>query len=455
MPAPGALGRCSSTSLDLEKEMSLVTTFKDLTEQDVLDISARLDEPDWLRDRRQEAFKAFSDLPWPTPRDEEWRYTRPSRFDLERPLVLDAGEAPDIQRGIVAAVADQLAGSARIVDGAVVDVSSGQAADEAGVVITDLATAALERPDDVAGALGSVVGADEKFDALNLAAFSAGVYVSAPAEARLSEPIGITVTSTQPGALTPRVLIHAGPHAELTVYVDHVGGAEATVVEVVEVVVEEGATVRLVTSQDWEGAVAHMATHRGQVGDNANYHHLEVTLGGETVYIRPDVELSGAGGNGELLGLYFGSTGQMIEHRSLIHHDASHTSSTSVYKGALQGESRAAWLGNIRIEPHAKATSSDETNRNLILTEGAKADSVPFLEILTSDVVQCGHHSSVGQVDELQLFYLESRGISREEAARLLVFGFFAEVLGRVDLPGVTDTILGEIEQEILTGPTT
>ncbi len=428
--------------------------FKELTEQDVLAISARLDEPDWLRVRRQEAFKAFSDLPWPTPRDEEWRYTRPSRFDLQRELRLEGGEAPQVKRGIVAAVSEQLAGTVHISDGATVDVSAGEEARQAGVVLSALSAAAGERGEQVARTLGSVVGCGEKFDALNLAAFSTGAYVYAPADARLRQPIGITVTATRDGALTPRVLIHAAPHAELTVYVDHVGGSDTTVVEVVEVVVEEGATVRLVTSQDWEGAVAQMATHRGRVGDNANYQHLEVTLGGDTVYVRPDVELSGAGGNAELLGLYFGSAGQQIEHRSLIHHDASHTSSTSVYKGALQGQSRAAWIGNIRIEPHAKATSSDETNRNLILTEGAKADSVPFLEILTSDVVQCGHHSSVGQVDELQLFYLESRGIPRDEAARLLVFGFFAEVLGRVDLPGITDTVMAEIEQEIASGPT-
>jgi Fe-S cluster assembly protein SufD len=150
--------------------------------------------------------------------------------------------------------------------------------------------------------------------------------------------------------------------------------------------------------------------------------------------------------------VYFGSGEQQIEHRSLIRHNASKTSSASVYKGALQGRSHATWFGNIVIEPHAKATSSDETNRNLILTDGAQADSIPFLEIKCSDVVQCGHHSSVGQVDELQLFYLTSRGIPRDEAVRMLVFGFFAEVTDRIDLPGVTDSLLAEIEEEIRSG---
>ncbi len=195
-----------------------------------------------------------------------------------------------------------------------------------------------------------------------------------------------------------------------------------------------------------------IAAHKGRVGRNADLRHLEVTLGGRTVYITPDVRLDGEGGNAELLGVYFADEGQHFEHRTLIHHDASHTTSETVYKGALQGDSRTTWYGNIRIEPHAKATSSDETNRNLILTDKARANTIPFLEILTSDVSSCGHHSSVGQVDEIQLFYLTSRGIPRDEAIRMLVFGFFAEITDRVELPGVTDVVLGEIESEIRLG---
>jgi Fe-S cluster assembly protein SufD len=210
-----------------------------------------------------------------------------------------------------------------------------------------------------------------------------------------------------------------------------------------------------VTAQDWGPQVDHLASHTGYVGANADYRHLEVTLGGGTVYITPDVHLSQPGGSAELLGVYFTDTGQHVEHRSLIHHDASQTTSELVYKGALQGDSHATWYGNIRIEPHARATASDETNRNLILTDLARADSIPFLEIENSDVVRCGHHSSMGQVDELQLFYLESRGIPRDEAARLLVFGFFKEVTDRIDLPGVTEAVLAEIEVAIRTGPTT
>lgn len=440
-----------------------MATLRDLTEADVAAISASYDEPEWLRDVRLAAFKAFADLDWPDNRVEEWRYTDPRRFDLTRPILTDAGPAETVATGITATV-EHKAGELRIVDGDVVEATVAADLADRGVVVSDLATAAREHAELVRDALGAAVGSEEKFEALNLAAFTGGAFVYVPADVELAEPITVTVQATRDGAILPRVLVATGAHARVTVYVDHVGdpvsdsgagGAGATVVEVVEVVAGEGAVVQLVSAQDWGGAVDHVATHRGLTRDNATVKALEVTLGGRTVYIRPDVRLAHPGGNGELLGVYFGSEEQRFEHRSLIHHDASKTTSDLVYKGALQGTSRATFFGNIRIEPHARATASDQTNRNLILTDGAKADSIPFLEIHNSDVVRCGHHSSVGQVDELQLFYLESRGIPREEAARLLVFGFFAEVLERIALPGVTEVVLGEIEREIRSGPTT
>jgi Fe-S cluster assembly protein SufD len=431
-----------------------VATLEQLSEADVVAVSAAAGEPDWLRDRRQEAFKAFTDLDWPHRRVEEWRYTDPARYRLGDELVASVGETAAPERGIVSAVGGSAAAGIRLVDSGVAESWVGEQAAADGVVATDLATAAHRHPDLVAESLGATVGSDEKFDAANLAAFTAGAFVRIPTEVAVAEPITVTVQAEADGMHVPRVLVSLGAFAKANVYIDHAGGAEATLVEVVEVSVGEGAHANVVTCQDWSGSVDVIATHRGRVGENAEYHHLEATLGGGTVYIRPDVELSGVGAFGELLGVYFASERQHFEHRSLIHHAASHTTSESLYKGALQGESRTTWFGNIRIEPEAKATTSDETNRNLILSDGAKADTLPFLEIATADVTSCGHHSSVGQLDELQLFYLQSRGIPFEEATRLLVFGFFADVMERIDLQGVTDVVLGEIESEIAAGAT-
>jgi Fe-S cluster assembly protein SufD len=428
-------------------------TLRTIDEATVLTLSEQRQEPTWLRDRRLEAFKAFSDLEWPHNRLEEWRYTDPRRFDLDRPIVTDAGDTSRVETGITAAAGD-LDGTLRIVDAGVVEATVCGEAHEQGVVVADLSAAARDHEAIVRPHLGTAVGEDEKFEAANLAAFTVGGLVYIPDDVELANPIAVTIQVTAEGGHLPRVLIVAGAHAKATVYVDHAGDAPTTVVEAIEIVAGTGAQVHVVTAQDWGDSVDHIGSHRGLTYDNADYHHLEITFGGRTVYIRPDVGLDHPGATAELLGVYFADEGQRIEHRSLIHHNASQTASELVYKGALQGDSRATFFGNIRIDPHARATSSDQTNRNLILTEGAKADSIPFLEIHNSDVVRCGHHSSVGQVDEAQLFYLESRGIPRPEAARLLVFGFFAEVTDRIDLPGVTDVVLAEIEREIRTGPT-
>lgn len=425
----------------------------ELNEQDVVALAQRRREPDWLRDQRQQAYKVFADLGLPTRRDEPWRYTDPGRFALDRSAVEATDSQPALpQRGLVRSLGDATAATVRLLDAAPPNIVLSSSAADAGVAVVDLAAAARSHEDVVREHLGTVVGPEDTFAALNLAAHDPGVVVSVPDGVTLDAPIAVTVQVSRPGVVVPRILVVVGDNAVADVYIDHVGDADATVVEVVEVVVGNGARVNLISTQDWGDHVDHVGTHRVTVGSNGQIRHLEATLGGRTVYLRPDCALDHPGGHAELFGVYLGSGEQQIEHRSLIHHNASKTSSKSIYKGALQGTSRATWFGNIRIEPHAKATSSDETNRNLILAPGARADSIPFLEIQCSDVVRCGHHSSVGQVDELQLFYLTSRGIARSEAVRMLIFGFFAEVTDRIDLPGVTDTLLAEIEQEIRSG---
>lgn len=423
------------------------TTFApaELSESDVLALSAERGEPDWLRDRRQEAFKAFADLEWPHKKMEAWRMTDPARFDFGRTAVREAGPAPAEPASIVAG-AGELAASAVLSDGGLRDVDVG----DSGVVIADLSEAAAGGQAEVVQAeLGQTVGAEGKLEALNLAAFTAGALVYVPPRVELERPVALTVHVDAAGAHLPRVLVVADRQSAASVYVAFTGDAEATVIDAVEMVARDGAALDVVTGQLWGSSVGHVSTRRGRAGRDARYRHLEATLGGKTVYLRPDVELAGEGATGELLGVYFVETGQHVEHRSLIHHTASHTSSDSLYKGALQGACRAAWYGNIRIEPHAKQTSSDETNRNLILSDDARADSIPWLEILTSDVAGCGHHSSIGQIDELQLFYLQARGISRSKALEMLVFGFFSEVTDRIDLPGITETVLDELAASI------
>jgi len=424
-----------------------VTPFtpKELTEQDVLALSAAREEPDWLRDRRQEAFKAFADFAWPHRKMEAWRMTDPRRFDLERPVALADGPSPSAPSSIVAA-AGELAASATLSDAGLRDVEVG----ESGVEILDLSQASQgPRADVVKESLGAAVGAEGKFEALNLAAFTAGALVHLPAELIVDRPISLTVHVDAEGTHIPRILITTGHHARGSVYVTFTGDADATVIEALEVVVGDEARIDLVTAQQWGDRVDQIATRRGTVQRDASYRHLDAQLGGKTSYIRPDVHLAGQGADGELLGVSFADAGQHFETRSELRHDASNSHAEALYKGTLQGESRSVWYGNIRIEPHAKQCTSEETGRYLILTDHARADPLPFLEILTSDVQGCGHHSSVGQIDELQLFYLLSRGIPRRAALRMLIFGFFSEVTERIDLPGVTEAVLGEVADSI------
>lgn len=417
----------------------------ELSESDVLALSGDHREPDWLRDRRQEAFKAFSDLDWPNKKMEAWRMTDPKRFDLTRSVVRQAGPTPAETASVVAG-AGELAASAVLSDAGLRDVDVG----DSPVVIRDLSEAAAgEHAHIVEAELGQTVGAEGKFEALSLAAFSAGAFIYIPPDTEVDRPIALTVHVDADGTHLPRVLVVADRHAKASVYVAFTGDAQATVIDTAEFVARDGAALDVVTAQQWALTVDQVSTRRGRVGRDARYRHLEVTLGGKTVYLRPDIELAGEGGAGELHGVYFVEGGQHVEHRSLIHHTASHTSSESLYKGALQGDCRAAWYGNIRIEPQAKQTTSDETNRNLILSDDARADSIPWLEILTSDVAGCGHHSSIGQIDEIQLFYLQARGIPRGEALKMLVYGFFREVTDRIELPGVTDTVLAELATSI------
>ncbi|WP_370324860.1 Fe-S cluster assembly protein SufD [Euzebya sp.] len=395
-------------------------TPKTLTETDVLAISDAAGDPTWLRDRRLEAFKAFSDLEWPTGRDEDWRFTNPRRLDLDR----------EVGAATVAITAPD------------------------GVVATDLVTAAAEHADVVQAHLGTVVPSEEKFAALALAGFGGGAFVHVPADAEVADPIEIRVDAGD-GTAIRWVLVVVERHAKATVLITGSGAGETTVVDAVEAVVGDGATLNLVTTQDWGAGVAHVTTHRGKVGRDAHYQHTEVSLGGDTVYVRPDVWLAGKGGDAEMLGVYFPTGEEKVEHRSLIFHDADHTTSEYVHKGALSDTAHATWYGNIRIDVDAKQTVSDETNRNLILSPGARADTLPFLEIETADVAGCGHHSSVGQVDEVHLWYLQSRGIPRDEAARMLVFAFFTDVLDRVDAPGVEEKVLADITDAIRSAPVT
>ncbi len=217
-----------------------------------------------------------------------------------------------------------------------------------------------------------------------------------------------------------------------------------------EINVGDGARLTFVSLQDWDDDAVHAEAQTIRVGRDASVRHIVVTLGGGVVRITPTVEYAGPGGDAELLGLYFTDAGQHQEHRLFVDHAEPHCRSRVTYKGALQGkEAHAVWVGDVLIRPSAIGTDTYELNRNLLLSDDARAMSVPNLEIETGDVAQAGHASASGRFDDLQLFYLMARGIPAEEARRLVVRGFFAEVVNRIGVPEVQQRLTAAIEDEL------
>jgi Fe-S cluster assembly protein SufD len=244
------------------------------------------------------------------------------------------------------------------------------------------------------------------------------------------------------------VLVHARELSEALVVLDHVG--PATLAETVEVVVEDGAHLTLISVQDWAPGSVHASSHRLRLGRDSTLRHIVVTLGGDVVRLTPDAEFTGENGSVEMIGLYFADAGQHQEHRLFVDHAVPSCRSRVTYKGALQGQdAHTVWVGDVLIRAEAEGTDTYELNRNLVLSEGARADSVPNLEIETGFIAGAGHASATGRFDDEQLFYLRSRGIPEPDARRLVVRGFFAELIHAIGVPEVEERLLAAIEAEL------
>ncbi|HJU97939.1 MAG TPA: Fe-S cluster assembly protein SufD [Jiangellaceae bacterium] len=224
----------------------------------------------------------------------------------------------------------------------------------------------------------------------------------------------------------------------------------ATFADNVEVVVGEGAELTLVTLQEWADDAVHLSHHHVKVGRDAILKHVVVTFGGDLVRTATSLDYAGPGGDAQLLGLYFVDAGQHIENRLFVDHNTPNARSNVAYKGALQGKNaHAVWVGDVLIRPEAEGITTYELNRNLVLTDGARADSVPNLEIETGEIVGAGHASATGRFDDEQLFYLQARGIPADQARRLVVRGFFTSLINQIGVPALTDHLLAAVEREL------
>ncbi|MCU1635248.1 MAG: sufD [Cryobacterium sp.] len=243
-------------------------------------------------------------------------------------------------------------------------------------------------------------------------------------------------------------IIEAKPFSQATVILANTGRARLT--ENVEIILGESANLTVVTLQEWEDTAVHLASHFGSVGRDARLKHIVISLGGSIVRVNPSVQLAGSGSDTELLGLYFADAGQHLEQQVYVNHVGPHSRSRVTYKGALQGQgARTVWVGDVLIGRTATGTDSYEQNRNLVLTEGTRADSVPNLEIETGDILGAGHASATGRFDDEQLFYLQARGIPEDEARRLVVRGFLSEIVQQVGSAALEERLQLAIEAEL------
>jgi Fe-S cluster assembly protein SufD len=277
---------------------------------------------------------------------------------------------------------------------------------------------------------------------------STGRAVQIPADATVVEPIVLTVDGVAGKRDYGHLVIDAGPHSSAVLVIEHTGGGEHATN--VEVRVGDGARLDVVAVQRWDDDAVHLGWYDAVLGRDATYRHITVNLGGGLVRLAPTVRFAGPGGDAQLLGVSFAGSASHFESRLYIDHGVPDCRSDVLYKNALLGETaRTVWIGDVRIRPEATGTSTYEMNRNLLLSDGARADSVPNLEIETGEIVGAGHASATGRFDDLQLFYLMSRGIDAEHAQRLVVRGFFADVVDRIGLPDLQHRIMTAVEARL------
>lgn len=422
-------------------------------------LGARPGEPAWMHARRLAAWEAFERLPMPAvTRPEEWRRTDVAGLDLGAFALPDGAEAPARPQfiGTVARAAGERAGLLTHQDDRVASSDLGDAAARQGVVFTDLSTATLTHPDLVRDHLmTTVVRPDEhRLRALHAALWSGGTFLYVPRGVEVALPMIAQTWLGLPGcAIFPHTLVVAEEGSKVTLvelFASVPSGARTLAVGVTELVVRAGAQVRYVAVQEWGPPMWEVGSLvRAHLGRDASLHSLVVSLGGGLVKLDVESLLAGPGASSEMLGLYFGTGRQHVDIHTLQEHRAPSTSSDLLYRGAVKDTARAVFAGLIRVDPGAQKTNAFQANRNLILSGGARSDSIPKLEIMANDL-RCTHGSATSRLDEEQIFYLMSRGLSRKRAMFMIVEGFFADVFERIPVERVRAYLQARVAEKMI-----
>jgi Fe-S cluster assembly protein SufD len=404
------------------------------------DAARALSGPGWLTERRAAAAERFAATALPTPSEEAWRYSRIDQIDLDkyRPGV-SGGEgtflSPTVER----------AATVRVLNGVVVGIDLDSTYAAKGLVVADIATLP-EAPE----ALGTAVaGSPDAFTLLNDAFTAGGTLIAVPDGMVVEHPIVIEHwIAGSGGASFPRTVVAMGEDSEAHVLERFTSATDAhLVVPVTELAVGDAARLRFLGVQDHGPEIWQVALVRATVGRDATLRASAVALGGDYARLRSEALLTGSGASSEMVAVYFANEHQMLDFRTLQDHAAPHTTSELLFKGAVEDEAESVYSGLVRLRPEAARANATQTNRNLVLSEGASAKSIPNLEIECDDV-RCSHASAVGPIDADQLYYLATRGVPPDVAERLIVFGFFEDAIERLAFGSGTERLRAAVTRK-------
>jgi Fe-S cluster assembly protein SufD len=406
--------------------------------------AAGASDPRWLAARRKAALDYYDKLDMPSDREEVWRYVDLDFTFDDFGLVDAPGEAHEIDTGIARAL-PEIAGSMRLIDGHAISVEAGD--DRA--VFGSLRALLADKADLLEPYVARGTASDlNKFAAAHTAFSGDGAVLVVPTGTAIQQPYFIDVQAATDGAVAfPLITLATGRSSQASVVIRYRSddALNALVVPNLEFVVGDNSQLKVTVVQRWGANTTSISHLRAAVGRDASLHLGEAGLGGALSRLQLQIDLEGNGSSANVVGAYFGDETQTIDYRYTMHHQGLNTDSDMFLKGAVQGESLSIFTGMIRIDEEAQKTNAFQTNRNLILSDGAAAQSVPNLEILANDV-RCGHGSTMGPLDEEQRYYLMSRGLDLPRSNRLLVHGFFNEALERFPEPAIADDVTSWID---------
>ncbi len=418
-------------------------------------ISDRYDEPEWLRQARLAAWENFVAMPWPTYKEETWRRTRLTGFhleDFELPQTEvatfdDRQHLPEDLREALDKI--DSAGALILQDGQVVYYEFDDSLARKGVIFTDIRSAIRTHEELIKVHLAALTPADEnKFAALHYALWINGAFLFMPKHLTVDKPFQVLVLQSAGVANFHHTLLVGEENSEAVIVEDFIGSRQGMSDSVSEVFTKQAARMHYLRLQNLDESAWNFSTQRASAGRDALYRQLQASWGSKLSKVWIDLELEEPGGHGELLGLYFPQDHQHIDHHTNQNHRVPRCTSDLLFKGALDDHARSVYQGLIRVWPGAQKTDAYQKNDNLILSDHARADSIPGLEIEADDV-RCTHGATSAKVPEEYIFYLMARGLSRRTAVRMIVQGFFEEVLNRVPVPGVRDKLEAEIAHRV------